>query len=198
VAQAHLGRTFQPAEIIALFGPPEEGAMEKVFGRDLLPLVMRDLLSYYREEHDRLACLHPGVGDVLAILQEHGVNLAVFTGKGRSTAEITLERFGIRGFFDMVVTGNDVIHHKPDPEGINQILMNYGLAPSEALMVGDSMADLRASRGAGVHMAAVLWDSYDRDRVLASAPDYVFHQVQDFTAWCRSMVNGNGTRKDPE
>jgi hypothetical protein len=35
---------------------------------------------------------------------DHGVRLAVFTGKGRRTATITLEELGIAHYFEMVVT----------------------------------------------------------------------------------------------
>ncbi len=172
--------------------------MEKVFGRERVPVLMEELLAYYRQEHDRLASLHPGVREILSLLHEHRITLAVFTGKGRGTAEITLEKFGIRRFFAMVVTGNDVVRHKPDPEGIHSILTRFGLRASDALMVGDSMADVRASRAAGVPMAAVLWDAYDRERVLTSGPDYVFHEVQDLYAWCRNMVDGHGTQGNLE
>jgi hypothetical protein len=41
-------------------------------------------------------------------------------------------------------------------------------------------------------MAAVLWDSYDRERVRGSGPDYLFETVPAFLAWCRERVDGTG------
>ncbi len=193
VARRHLGREFHPEEIIGLFGPPEEGAVEKVFGGEHVEDIMDELCEFYRAEHSARAFLHAGMEDVLRLLKQHDVKLAVFTGKGRRTAAITLEVLQIGGYFDLVITGNDVVRHKPDPEGIFHVLRQLDVAPDRTIMVGDSMADVRASRGAGVRMAAVLWDSYDRERVRRSGAEYLFETVPEFSAWCRERVDGTGS-----
>jgi HAD superfamily hydrolase (TIGR01662 family) len=190
VAERHLGRAFTPQEIIGLFGPPEEGAVEKVFGADMVPGIMDEMCAFYREHHHAMAEAHAGMPSILAMLQEHGVRLAVFTGKGRRTAAITLEALGMTSFFEHVVTGNDVRCFKPHPEGIQQVLDSFRVSPRETVMVGDSLSDLRAARGAGVAIAAVLWDAYDRQRVIDAQPDFRFDTVQEFDAWCRAHVNG--------
>ena len=192
VARKRLGREFSPAQIIGFFGPPEEGAVEKVFGKEHVEDIMDELCAFYRAEHSVRAFLHAGMEDVLRLLKQHEVKLAVFTGKGRRTAAITLEVLRIGGYFDLVITGNDVVRHKPDPEGIFRVLRELDVAPEQTVMVGDSMADVRASRGAGVRMAAVLWDSYDRERVCRSGADYLFETVPAFLAWCRERVDGTG------
>lgn len=190
VAGRHLGRSFTPAEIIGLFGPPEEGAVEKIFGSERVPAIMDELCDFYRAHHREMARLHEGMDEALHILRAHGVRLAVFTGKGRRTTAITLEVLGIQQYFDMIITGNDVLHHKPAPEGIERIVQGLEVPAEETVMVGDSMADVRASRGAGVTMAAVLWDAYDRQRVLEAGADLVFETVPEFVAWCRSHGDG--------
>jgi phosphoglycolate phosphatase-like HAD superfamily hydrolase len=58
-----------------------------------------------------------------------------------------------------------------------------------ALMVGDSMSDILAAQGAGVRMAAVLWDTYDRTRVTAANPDTLFESVGEMDAWFRTLLN---------
>ena len=191
VARAHLGRAFSPEEIIGLFGPPEEGAVEKVFGRDRTPQIMDELCAFYRDNHSLLARLHEGMDDALRILKGAGIKLAVFTGKGRRTAALTLEAFGIKDYFEMVVTGNDVVNHKPDGEGITRILEGLGVSAQETVMVGDSMADVRASRQAGVAMAAVLWDAYDRQKMLGAGSELVFETVPAFLEWCKRQANGH-------
>jgi pyrophosphatase PpaX len=190
VARKFLGKTFSEKEIIALFGPPEEGALVKVFGREGLDTVMAELLAFYRSHHEEMAGLHPGIDEVLAYLKQHHVKLAVFTGKGTHTTRITLEALRIRHFFDYVVSGNDVVLHKPHGEGITRVLDHFGLSKQQVLMVGDSMADVKAARSAGVPMAAVLWDSYDAPRVLNAGTDLVFSTVDDMKRWCRKNVNG--------
>ena len=189
VAAKRLGRTFSQAEIINLFGPPEEGGLRMVFPEEQIGPAMEELCEFYKQHHAALAALHPGIDDGLRYLKEKGIKLAVFTGKGRRTAEITLQELNIDRYFDMVVSGNDVVNHKPHPEGIRKVLQAFSLRPANVLMIGDSLGDIKASRAAGVRMAAVLWDSYDRDRVLDAGSDYVFHEVPELLAWFRAHVN---------
>ncbi len=188
VASKYLNKTMAPAEITALFGPPEEGALRTVFGEEKLDDAMKDLIDYYRAHHREMASLHPGIEDLLRFLKQRDVRLAVFTGKGKLTTGITLEAVGIAQYFDLVVSGNDVTDHKPSPEGIFRVLEAFSLRPEQALMVGDSLADIKASRSAGVRVASVLWDSYDRERVLRAGPDYVFHDVREMLEWFRGQL----------
>jgi HAD superfamily hydrolase (TIGR01509 family) len=190
VAQLHLGRVFTPEEIIGLFGPPEEGAVEKVFGTAMVPRIMDEMCAYYRARHKDMAAAHEGIVAVLALLRNHGIRLAVFTGKGRRTTMITLDELEMMPFFEHVVTGNDVRCFKPSPEGILQVLEAFNVSPRETVMVGDSMSDLTAARDAGVTFAAVLWDAHDPRRVMHANPDFAFSTVVDFEAWCRSRLLG--------
>jgi phosphoglycolate phosphatase-like HAD superfamily hydrolase len=86
------------------------------------------------------------------------------------------------------VTGNDVEHHKPHPDGIRQALERFGMEPSRALMVGDSVSDAKAARAAGVRIASVLWDAFDPEKVRAFNGACVFESVAAFDAWCRAQL----------
>jgi HAD superfamily hydrolase (TIGR01509 family) len=183
VATKRLGRRFAPEEIVALFGPPEEGAVVKVFGAEAVDEVMEELLAFYASQHSALASLHAGMEEILASLRSRGVRLAIFTGKGRRTTAITLETLNLAGYFDMIVSGNDVVHHKPNPEGIVKVLEAFALEPAETVMVGDSMSDVKAARAAGIRIASVLWDCYDCERVRQANADLVFERPDQLLRW---------------
>jgi pyrophosphatase PpaX len=189
VAEKYTGKRLSPEEIIALFGPPEEGGLIKVVGAEAAGDAMDELCTYYQCHHSRLASLHPGIDEALQYLKSQGVLIAVFTGKGRRTAEITLEELNIARYFDLVISGSDVVNHKPHHEGITKVIERFSLAPDEVLMVGDALGDVKASRAAGVKVAAVVWDSYDKDRVLQAKADYVFHTVSEMHEWFEKHIN---------
>ncbi len=189
VAEKYAGKTLSRAEIIAMFGPPEEGGIVQIVGEHALDEAMDDLCSYYQSHHPRLAALHPGIEEVLRFLKTCGITLAIFTGKGRRTADITLHELKIGTYFDFVVSGSDVVNHKPHHEGINRVLDHFALAAGEVLMVGDALGDVSTSRGAGVRVASVVWDSYDKERVLQAGADYVFHDVNEMYEWFKSHIN---------
>jgi len=185
----YLGKTMEPREIIALFGPPEEGGLEKLLGAERVNIAMDDLCEFYAQHHPEMASLHAGVEEVLQFLKSRGIRLAVFTGKGIRTTTITLEALGLSRYFDLVVSGTDVVNYKPHPEGIRKVIATFDVKPEQVLMVGDALTDVRASRAAGVRIAAVVWDSYDRDGVLQADSDIVFHNVGEMMDWFRSHIN---------
>lgn len=188
IVKRYRGTTMPDHEITALFGPPEEGALLPIVGEDSVDKALEEYLEYYRNNHSALARMIPGMREVLADVRQAGRRIALFTGKGTHTTAITLEAFGIAEYFDAVITGNDVKNHKPSGEGIRTIMERFGLTQDEVLMVGDAVADVKAAREAGIPIAAVLWDSYGKDRVLNMRTDFVFHTVAEFRSWLKVQL----------
>lgn len=186
VAQKYSGKVFSPNEITAMFGPPEEGALEQIVGKERLEEALEEFLKYYDEHHPAMATVYEGVREILHYLQCKGVLLALFTGKGKHTAMITLKHLGLLRYFDLIVTGHDVKNHKPSSEGIQKVLSTFGLEPNQVLMVGDSVADIIAAREAGVKVAAVVWDSYSKEKIMQMDVEYLFHTVAEFSQWLKS------------
>ena len=80
--------------------------------------------------------------------------LAVFTGRVLDELDYTFDRFGVRSFFDPVITVERVTHPKPSPEGLHKIL--NGRDPGSALYLGDNIDDALAAESAGVPFLGVL------------------------------------------
>ena len=76
--------------------------------------------------------------------------LAVFTGRPREEAHLSLNRFAPTIVFDPLIAMEDVVHHKPDPEGLLRIVMQDSGAPRVAFYVGDTVDDARAAKAAKV------------------------------------------------
>lgn len=188
IAARFVGRTYAPPEITAMFGPPEQVAIERLVGKENVNEAMEMFYNFYRSRHHEMARTYDGIGELLAWLKSHGILLAVFTGKGRPSTMITLEMFGLLEYFTMIVTGDDVTDHKPSGEGIRKVIRAFDLEPDHVLMVGDAVADIRAAREAGVPIASVVWDSYSKEKVLAMDVDFTFHTVQELFDWLRSVV----------
>ena len=74
-------------------------------------------------------------------------HLAVFTGRLRWEANVTLGRF-LPNRFDPVIGADDVARTKPDPEGINKI--RASIEHGESWYIGDTVDDARAASRAGV------------------------------------------------
>jgi pyrophosphatase PpaX len=187
VAEKHIKKKLSEEEIIALFGPPEDECLIAVVGPERIEAAIADYYRFYHDHHNELAQLHPGIIGILNYLKQRGVKIALFTGKGRSSTDITLEQFGINEYFSVTVTGSDVAEFKPSGDGIKKILARMSLSADDVLMVGDAVSDVQAAREAGVDIAAVLWDSYGKEEVMKLHTDFLFHDVEEFSIWLYSL-----------
>lgn len=162
------GRPWGRDEIVALFGPTEPAILARFGLAGALP----DFLACYERSHDRLARPFPGVAAALERARRAGLRLAVITNKGRETTAITLRRTGLASCFDAVVTGDDTGRPKPDPAGLLLALERLGVAPGEAVFVGDAPSDVEAGRRAGVGTWAVAWGRvHPLEELVAARPD---------------------------
>lgn len=100
----------------------------------------RDLMPYMKMED--------GFVGALDRLKGH-TSLAICTNRATSM-EMIIEDFGLGGYFEYVMTASQVIHPKPHPEPLLKVLAYFGVAPEEALFIGDGEVDMQAALSAGV------------------------------------------------
>jgi len=92
----------------------------------------------------------------LTALRENGCKLGIVTSKFRYRIVQALEKYGVPQLVDFIIGFEDVQNHKPAPDGLLDTLAHFGVAPREALFVGDSLIDAQTAARAGVDFAAVL------------------------------------------
>lgn len=177
ITKKYLGKTYSPDEIVNLFGPTEDQILLEMCGENY-EKAKQDYYEFYSANH-HMADLYPGVKTLLLDLKKRNLLLSIYTGKGRKAAVITLKKLEIYDYFDLIITGDDVTEYKPSAEGINKFLEKFNLSKDEVLMIGDSPADVKASKTAGVKIASVLWDSYAKDKVLKLNSDFIFYSVNE-------------------
>lgn len=95
----------------------------------------------------------PGIVRFLEGLKAKGLRLAVNTNAGREVLEI-YRRVGLEGFFELIVTADDVDRPKPDEQGVELILAEFGLDPDRIVFIGDSIIDQQTAANAEVRFWA--------------------------------------------
>ena len=103
-----------------------------------------------------LTTVYPQVGPVACELKQRAIRVGIVSTKFRYRIKQTLRREGIEDLFDVILGGEDVSEHKPDPQGIEQAMTALALTPSETLYVGDTTIDAQTAARAGVAFLAVL------------------------------------------
>ena len=96
--------------------------------------------------------IEAGLVELLGRLKEH-CKLAVATNRS-NTIDGVLERYGLRAYFDMVVSSLDVDQPKPHPESLEKILDRFRLSPEQVVYIGDSEIDEQTAAAAAVPFMA--------------------------------------------
>lgn len=136
---------------------------------------------YYRRNHSGLH-VYPGIAAMLGAVRERGLAVAVVTSKLGRGAEAELTGAGLAVHIDTVVGAEHVERPKPDAEPLRLALQRLGAAAGDALMVGDTSADMLGARAAGVTAVAALWGSQDVPGLLSATPDHVLRAPGDLLA----------------
>lgn len=186
VFQQRLGRTYTNEEIHAQFGPSEEGVISALVPDDAGG-AFRDYLSAYRTAHRQCPRPFLGIREVLESLRDRGIRLAVVTGKGPRSAEISLDILGLADYFQHVIAGSAQGAVKPD--AMRTILQDWQFAPAEALSVGDAPSDVHAAHEVGLVSAAAAWaPGTDPNRLREQCPNHLFGTVASFQMWLESEL----------
>ena len=176
-------------EIHALFGPSEDGMLQRV-----LPDDWQSALPAYFEEYERLLPLCPTVipelGAALALLRERRISTGLVTGKSHVTATMSLRHFGLEDMFDAVEPGSP--HGVVKAHAIRRLLERWRLEPEQAIYVGDGAADMLAAHEVGVRAAGAAWAYGARVEELKDAgADLIFTEAPEFFAWLDAETRGS-------
>jgi phosphoglycolate phosphatase len=106
-------------------------------------------LELYRDNTSQRSRLYPGIREGLDWLKGAGYRLGCVTNKAAQFTEPLLRDLGVRDFFEIVISGDTLPRNKPDPMPLLHAAAHFGADPADALMIGDSVSDVKAARAAG-------------------------------------------------
>lgn len=134
--------------------------------------VMPGFMRHYEACLLRSPRLFDGVVPALQELRERNVTLAICTNKPHAMVGPLLAHLGVQAYFALVLGGDSLPERKPSGAPLRHIAAAFEVAPSAALMVGDSITDYRAAVDAGMPIALVRYGyprGLDLDAVQAVA-----------------------------
>jgi HAD superfamily hydrolase (TIGR01509 family) len=160
------------AEWLKYVGLPLEDGIARTFGPLGIPTetVLPVYRSFRHAEHEHMITGFAGMTELLDELRALGMPMAVASSKRGEPLRRQIIALGWEGFFDPIVTPDEVTLGKPDPESLALCLAAHGLQPGEALMVGDTPFDLDMAQRAGVPSVGVGHGFYGQEALEAFAP----------------------------
>jgi beta-phosphoglucomutase family hydrolase len=156
-AAAKYGVEFTPELFDKLAGIPLYPTVEKIneiFGTHIDPKEMGDIKETEFEANMHLT---PEIKVVTDIVRKyHGkLPIAVGTGGSRRLALKTLDIIGLSGYFEVLVTSEDVKHYKPNPETFLKCAEQMGVAPADCEVFEDGILGIQAAQTAGMMVVDV-------------------------------------------
>lgn len=96
------------------------------------------------------------VPETIRLLKKDKFKIGIVSTRFRTRIEPVLKREKIYSCFDLIIGGEDVLNHKPDPSGLQLALQRLDSLQSQSLYIGDSVIDAETAKSAGVDFVAVL------------------------------------------
>jgi beta-phosphoglucomutase len=148
-------------------------SIEKGLPKALHSLVNRLKQVYTREEILRHCWPSFDKEYMLSRLRRDGYRMAVCTNAIAESAELMLQRAGIRQYFEFIISNEEIARPKPDPEIYLKALERLGVQAGQVVVVEDAQHGVEAARRAGTRVLQVAGFSevdYWRLRAFADAP----------------------------
>ena len=146
--------------------------------------MLKIFLLHYTHNIDDDSVLFNNVRNVLEFLKDNGIKLAVCTNKMERLSNILLEKLNVLHMFDYLVGGDSLSKSKPDPFPLLNICEKLNTEISDSVMIGDSVTDLNAGKGAGMPVVLVSY-GYTDNKDIYNKADLV---INDFSQ-LKELVN---------
>lgn len=137
----------------------------------------------------------PGAVDCLSALGRTGYPLGICTNKPFGLTRMVLDGLGLGGHFKSVVGGDSLTVGKPDPRPLRKAIRDAGA--EAAVMVGDSINDVGAARGAGVPVVAVSF-GYTDIPARALGADAVIDHFSELPGLIESLAGADRAAEEKE
>lgn len=106
-------------------------------------------------ERDKRLEFMPGFERLISQMHDIGLKTALVTSTPRPIFELMNNKFNLKNLFDIIVTGDEVISGKPDPEPYLLAVKRLEMKPNECIVIEDAMSGVRSGKAAGCYVVAV-------------------------------------------
>jgi phosphoglycolate phosphatase len=163
-------RLVRRALIGQLDGEPPEADFDRAY-----PI----FLDLYAENTSKRSVLYPGVREGLDWMAAAGYRLGCVTNKAAQFTLPLLTDLGVIDRFGIVVSGDTLPQKKPDPAPLLHAAAHFGVEPTQSLMVGDSVSDVKAARAAGFGIVCMSYGYNHGVDIRQALPDAVIDSMTE-------------------
>ena len=142
---------------------------------------------HYAAVNGRNTRIYPGVLEGLQAMRRAGLKTACVTNKAAAFTEPLLEATGLAALLDRVVSGDTLAEKKPHPLPFLHLCERFGIAPAEALVIGDSRNDVAGARAAGCAVVCVPYGYSEGEDVRDLGADAIVGTLEEAASLIAAM-----------
>ena len=131
--------------------------------------------------------LFPSAKTTLEELRGMKLRLAVATSSLGTSARPLLKRTGIIGFFDVIVTGDEVARGKPHPDIYRLVAEKLGVSCEACLVIEDALSGVVAGRAANMRVVAIPDTRFVDPSLYGQEADFVLRNLSEIPALIRRV-----------
>ncbi|GAA5481677.1 HAD hydrolase-like protein [Haloferula sargassicola] len=117
-----------------------------------------------------------GMAGILPSLRQRCHSFGILTSNAPTNVDLFLRSHGLRELFDFISSTSKLTGKA---KHLRAIRKTFSLASEEMLYVGDEIRDVKASRKAGIHVAAVTWGFNSPEALLMEKPEHLVTRPED-------------------
>lgn len=146
-------------------------------------------MNKYGENVCEHTVLYGNVSNTLIELKERGYQLALVTNKPERFIAPILERFDLQYLFDICLGGDSLSEKKPHPMPLIYACNKLNIAPTKAVMIGDSKNDILAARSAEMDSIGVTYGYNYEQHISLSKPTKVVDDMSELLTFFLGVHN---------
>ena len=117
---------------------------------------------------------------MLELLKKKGKTVCLFTNGATWRIEKELTALGLKDFFEIIISAQEIKAIKPNPIGLNIIIKELRAERERTLYTGDMVDDIMMAKYAKVHSCAIADGFSSYEKLKATKPDYLFRTMEEF------------------
>ena len=125
--------------------------------------------------------MFPGVADTIRRLHAEGMLVTIASSRLRPSLTAFVGEMGLDEYIPYILSVSDVEHAKPAPDMVLKTLADNGLRPEEAIVVGDTVFDIRMAHSAGVAAVGVTYGNGTRVDLEAERAEWVIDDFRELS-----------------
>lgn len=176
---------------------PSEESVRDIIGLSLIPAIQRifpgitdnDLKAllklyskYFKDDDTGAPVLYEGAKETLIHIRDAGHQLAIATGKSRAGLDRVLGSLEMKEYFDGSRCADETAS-KPHPMMLEELLEEFSVVPSEAVMIGDTEYDMDMARQIEMPRIAVSYGAHEIHRLHPFEPVMCLDRIDELKSW---------------